>query len=70
MKVFVTGATGYVGTAVIRLLLAEQHEVTGLVRSEANAAKLQQAGGQPVKGTLDDMDILARAAAEGRFMHK
>ena len=67
MKVFVTGATGYVGAAIVRLLLAEQHEVAGLVRSEASAAKLKQAGGRAVKGAIDDLEVLAVAAADGEL---
>ncbi|CAK0787744.1 hypothetical protein CVIRNUC_010966 [Coccomyxa viridis] len=63
MKVFVTGATGYCGAPVVKLLLAEGHHVVGLVRSEASAERLRKAGGEPLTGTVDDLDVLAKAAA-------
>lgn len=62
MRVFVTGATGFVGQAVTAELLANGHELTGLARSEASARKLREAGARPVAGSLADLDTLARAA--------
>jgi nucleoside-diphosphate-sugar epimerase len=64
MKVFVTGASGYIGGSVAAALLAAGHKVTGLARSDASAAALAGRGVAPVRGTLDDADILAKAARE------
>jgi nucleoside-diphosphate-sugar epimerase len=64
MKVFVTGATGYIGEAVVKRLLAAGHEVTGLVRDAGKAQALVQQGMKPLIGTLDQTDLLARTASE------
>lgn len=63
MRVFVTGASGWIGSAVVAELLGEGHEVHGLARSQASAAKIEAAGASPVDGTLDDLDVL-RASAD------
>ncbi|HEX6617788.1 MAG TPA: NAD-dependent epimerase/dehydratase family protein [Gemmatimonadales bacterium] len=63
MRVFVTGATGYIGTAVAERLRAAGHEVEGLARTDAAGQKLLRAGVQPVRG---DFGNLARLAATAR----
>ena len=64
MKVFVTGATGYIGGSVAMRLIQDGHSVTGLTRDEGRAGLLQQAGIAPVVGTLDDVTIIKENAAD------
>jgi nucleoside-diphosphate-sugar epimerase len=67
MRIFVTGATGYIGTAVVRELLDAGHKVVGLTRSDNGAAVLKEAGAGVHHGSLDDLDSLhsGAAAADG-----
>jgi nucleoside-diphosphate-sugar epimerase len=62
MKVFCTGASGYIGGSVAAYLVAAGHQVTGLVRSREKADAVRARGIQPLLGTLDDGERLAQAA--------
>jgi nucleoside-diphosphate-sugar epimerase len=62
MKVFITGATGFIGSAVTKELIAHGHEIVGLARSEESKARLAELGASAFEGTLEDLDSLKRGA--------
>ena len=64
MRVFVTGASGWIGEATVAELVGAGHEVVGLARSDASAAKVEAAGGTVRRGDLADLDGLGAAASE------
>lgn len=64
MRVFVTGASGHIAAAVIPELFRNSHQVVGLARSDASAEAVAALGAEVVRGDLDDLDALSKAAAD------
>ena len=69
MRMFVTGATGFIGSAVVKELIAARHQVLGLCRSEEKAAALAAAGAEVYRGSIDDPDSLKDGAARSDGNH-
>src|ERR1700739_4557822 len=64
MRVFITGAAGFIGTATTKELIANGHTVLGLARSDANAKALEQLGAEVHRGSLQDLDSLRNGAKQ------
>ncbi|MDQ2752722.1 MAG: SDR family oxidoreductase [Bacteroidota bacterium] len=64
MKVFLTGASGFIGSAIAKKLIANGNQIVGLARSDASAKKLAAAGIEVIRGSLDDLDSMKRGAAK------
>jgi nucleoside-diphosphate-sugar epimerase len=64
MRIFVTGATGLIGSAVVAELLSHDHTVLGLARSEESAQKLESAGAEAIRGGLADLNAVRAGAAQ------
>ncbi len=64
MRIFITGASGFIGSAVTKELISLGHEVIGLARSNESAASITNAGATPLHGSLEDLTILKKAASQ------
>ena len=64
MRVFITGGTGLIGTAVVNELIQHGHQVVALARSQESADKVRAAGAEPIRGGLADLDVLREGVAQ------
>jgi len=64
MQVFLTGASGYIGSSVLRALVAHEHDVTALVRTDQKAQEVRDAGGRALVGDVTDTDVVRQLAHE------
>ncbi|KAF2097947.1 putative oxidoreductase [Rhizodiscina lignyota] len=64
MRVFITGSTGFIGSAVVKELLSVGHQVLGLTRSEKGVEQLKSQGADALHGVIEDLEVLKKAASE------
>ena len=69
MRIFVTGASGWIGSALVPELIGVGHQVLGLARSDASAKAVADMGADVLRGDLDDADILRAGATSGHSNH-